>query len=67
MKWEDYVIKINGVKLTNLRFTDDVVIVASTLTELETIIRDLCDESALHGLSMNYSETKILSSNQILE
>lgn len=61
LNWENLGVEINGTKLNNLRFADDVVLIASSKEELETMIIELSAESVKHGLSMNYNKTKILT------
>lgn len=42
MDWEGKGIKINGRKLSNLRFADDLIIFAGSVEELEIMIAELC-------------------------
>ena len=61
LNWEDKGIFINGRKLNNLRFADDVTIISESLVELETCLNELSVESRKKGLKMNMDKTKILS------
>ncbi|XP_030750175.1 uncharacterized protein LOC115877964 [Sitophilus oryzae] len=50
--------------LNHLRFADDVVVLASSLEELQTMLEQLHHTSAQVGLKMNLSKTKILNENE---
>ncbi|KAI5717819.1 hypothetical protein M8J77_011797 [Diaphorina citri] len=63
LDWDNMGVSIDGSTLNNLRFADDVVLVASKKEDLKRMLEDLNKESNKHGLSMNYSKTKILSPN----
>eukprot|EP00973_Karenia_brevis_P030948 4269341-Karenia_brevis.AAC.1 len=49
------------IKLTNLRFADDVLIIASSLEEVRTMLDDLVTEAGKKGLSIHPGKTKIMS------
>ncbi|KAJ4438925.1 hypothetical protein ANN_14879 [Periplaneta americana] len=51
-------ISIDGRKLTNVSFADDVVLFATSRKRL-----DLCEESMAVGLTMNTSKTKLLTND----
>lgn len=53
LDWDKKVIKINGEYLNNLRFADDVVLIASKKEELENMIRDLHNKVQIAGLNIN--------------
>jgi calcineurin-like phosphoesterase family protein len=55
MRWhrKRYGININGRRLTNLRFADDIVIFAHRARELQEMLRDLNTKSKEVGLSQN--------------
>lgn len=65
LNWEEKGIRINGENLTNLRFADDVILVAKDLEELKTMLSELKVESQKHGLHMNMSKTNILTKEEI--
>jgi hypothetical protein len=50
--------------LTNLRFADDVVLVARTLPQAERMLRDLAEAAAVRGLELHIGKTKILSNSK---
>ena len=52
--------KIDGEIIDHLRFGDDVILLASSLEELQEIVQDLNKESKLIGLKMNLLKTKIM-------
>ena len=49
-------------RLTNLRFADDVLIIAKSLNQLTEMIRCLKDEAGKCGLELHPDKTKIISS-----
>ena len=63
LNWENKGTRINGTYLSNLRFADDVVIIAKNSKELGEMIGELKEESQKGGLLMNVSKTKIMSKN----
>ena len=56
-----YGININGKRLSNLRFADDIVLFAKSESELRKMMEELTDKSKEVGLEMNTSKTKIMS------
>ena len=48
--WGNHGVSINGSKLSNLRFVDDVTIIAQDLEELEISLNELSVVSMQHGL-----------------
>jgi hypothetical protein len=65
MRWhrKRYRININGRKLTNLRFADDIAIFAQTVRELQEILRELNTKSKEVGLTMNPTKTKVMTNH----
>ncbi|KAA5648860.1 hypothetical protein F3G64_36940, partial [Pseudomonas aeruginosa] len=53
-------ININGEYITHLRFADDNVIMAETMENLSTMLKDLSRASIRVGLNMNKEKTKIM-------
>lgn len=53
-------LEINGKRLGNLRFADDVVLVVESAEELQIMLNDLYLESKKGGIELNLSITKIL-------
>ena len=60
LNWQDKGISINGEKLSNLRFADDVGLLSSSLSELQDMINELQEESEKIGLKANMEKTKII-------
>ena len=50
----------HGTALTNLRFADDVLLFATSLPQLKTMIGELAAEAQLTGLELHPDKTKIL-------
>ncbi|KAI8420615.1 hypothetical protein MSG28_007859 [Choristoneura fumiferana] len=61
LDWNRFGININGEYITHLRFADDIVIMAESLEELNTMLSDLSIVSQQVGLKMNMDKTKIMS------
>ena len=55
IKWED-----TGINLSHLIFADDIVLVAKSAEELESMLNDIHLVSKPVGLSMNLSKTKVM-------
>ena len=53
-------ISINGEALTNLRFADDVLIVAENGIEIERSLNELHEESQKLGMRINMKKTKVM-------
>ena len=60
LNWQDKGININGEKLSNLRFADDVALLSRSLNELQDMINELQEESEKIGLKANMEKTKII-------
>ena len=53
-------ITINGERLSNLRFADDIVLFSETEEELERMLEDLNAEGKRDGMKMNKKKTKVM-------
>ena len=60
INWEDKEINIDGEHLSHLIFADDIVLVAKSPEELESMLTDIHLASKPVGLSMNLSKTKVM-------
>ena len=60
MELEDRGISINGHLLTNLRFADDLVLIAHTFEELQDLIDELHNKSTAAGLKIHPEKTKVM-------
>jgi hypothetical protein len=68
LKWEDRGIDVNGKKISNLRFADDVILLSSSEVELNEMIKELAKEGEKSGLTISVSKTKKLTNREnILE
>ena len=65
LDWNGLGTNINGEHLTHLRFADDVVLMAETLEDLNTMLEDLRNPSQQVGLKMNLDKTKIMSNAHV--
>ena len=66
LDWNGLGININGEYLTNLRFADDIVVLAETMDDLGTMLNDLSRVSQQVGLKMNMDKTKIMSNTHVV-
>ena len=60
INWEGKGINIDGEYLSHLIFADDIVLVAKSPQELESMLTDIHLASKPVGLSMNLSKTKVM-------
>jgi len=60
LKWEGKGVNVNGTWLSNLRFADDIVLIAKSKEELAEMIRELKDKSKEAELTMNMKKSKKL-------
>ncbi|XKL63185.1 hypothetical protein PGB90_005549 [Kerria lacca] len=65
LDWGDKGISINGEKVSNLRFADDVVIIAGSFNQLEEMLHELDNQGREAGLNINTNKTKILTNNSL--
>lgn len=61
VKWKDKGLQINGTKLSNLRFADDIVLISESMEELVGMIKELNEEGKKAGLSINIGKSKIIT------
>ena len=59
-------IKIAGRNINNLRYTDDITLMAESEEELESLLMKLKEESEKVGLKLNIQKTKIMASGPII-
>ena len=65
LDWQSNGIMIYGEYLTHLRFADDILLVSHDPLELQTMIRELNEESIKAGLKMNIKKTKVMMCNRL--
>ena len=54
-------IKIAGTNINNIRFRDDVTIMAKSNEELKSLLMKVKEESEKAGLKLNIQKTKIMA------
>lgn len=64
LKWSSLGLNIDGLRLSNLRFADDVVLMSESNTDLLQMVKELKLASAKSGLKINKEKTKILSNSE---
>ena len=61
LNWENRGLNIDGRNLTNLRFADDIVLLADNLKDIKDMLQELQNACADVGLQMNISKTKYMT------
>ena len=59
-------IKISGRNINNLRYADDITLMAESEEELKSLLMRVKEESEKAGLKLNIQKTKIMASNPII-
>ena len=60
ISWKGRGIKIDGEYLSHLIFTDDIVLIAKSTSELQKMVQDIHEASKSVGLNMNLGKTKVM-------
>ena len=55
-------IKIAGRNINNLRYADDIILMAENKEELRSLLMKVKEESEKAGLKLNIQKTKIMAS-----
>ena len=58
-------IKIVGKNISNLRYADDITLMAESEEELKSLLMKVKEESKKVGLKLNIQKTKIMASGPI--
>ena len=58
-------IKIAGRNINNLRYADDITLMADSKEELKSLLMKVKEESEKLGLKFNIQKTKIMASSPI--
>uniref|UniRef100_A0AC11CXP0 Uncharacterized protein n=1 Tax=Ovis aries TaxID=9940 RepID=A0AC11CXP0_SHEEP len=58
-------IKIAGRSISNLRYADDITLMAESEEELKSLLMKVKEESEKIGLKLNFQKTKIMASGPI--
>ena len=53
-------IKVGGKTITNLRYADDVILIAGSIDELQSLVNKVNEASTQAGLHLNTSKTKVM-------
>ena len=64
LEWENFGYNIDGQNLTNLRFADDIILIAKTKAELQEMVQQLYNASKNVGLKMNKKKTQVMHNSQ---
>ena len=59
-------IKIAGRNINNLRYTDDISLMAKSDEELRSLLIEVKEESEKVGLKLNIQKTKLMASGPII-
>ena len=59
-------IKIAGRNINNLRYADDITLMAESKEELKSLLMKVIEESEKVGLKLNIQKTKIMVSGPII-
>ena len=59
-------IKIARKNINNLRYADDITLMAESEEELKSLLMKLKEESGTIGLKLNFQKTKIMASSPII-
>ena len=54
-----------GLNISDLRYTDDITLMAESKEELKSLLMKVKEESEKAGLKLNIQKTKIMESNPI--
>ena len=57
--------KIAGRNINNLRYSDDIILMAESKGELKSLLKKVKEESEKVGLKLNIQKTKIMASGPI--
>ena len=58
-------IKIAGRNINNLRYSDDITLMAESQEELKSLFMKVKEESEIAGIKLNIQKTKVMASSPI--
>ena len=64
LDWENKGVNINGKKISNLRFADDIILLSNSEDKLNDMISELAKEGAKSGLTISIQKTKKLANQE---
>ncbi|KAK6057036.1 hypothetical protein COOONC_05452 [Cooperia oncophora] len=60
LNWDNKGVAVDGKKLSNLRFADDIVLISNNSREMNSLLNELCEAGKAIGLSMNMRKTQTM-------
>ncbi|KAK6034258.1 hypothetical protein COOONC_28232 [Cooperia oncophora] len=60
LDWDEKGINVDGKKLSNIRFVDDIVLISQNSTELQRMLEELNNVGKAIGLTMNRNKTEVM-------
>ena len=60
LSWPTWCCSFNGVRLSNLRFADDIILFAESEEKLKDMLEDLNNEGKTDGVKLNKKNMKIM-------
>ena len=60
LDWQEKGIRVNGTYLSNLRFADDIAIIAQDANTLQDMMQELAQPSEAFKLKINTINTKVM-------
>lgn len=60
LEWEEKGFPIDGKKISNLRFADDIVLISTNTEEMQIMVNELNVAGKRIGLEMNMEKTKVM-------
>ncbi|EPB74002.1 hypothetical protein ANCCEY_06888 [Ancylostoma ceylanicum] len=61
LNWDDKGLMIDGKKLSNLRFADDIVLISDNRLEMNQLLNELNEAGKAIGLEMNMKKTQMMA------
>ncbi|EPB70434.1 hypothetical protein ANCCEY_10474 [Ancylostoma ceylanicum] len=61
LNWDDKGLTIDGKKLSNLRFADDIVLISHNTPEMNQLLNELNEAGKAIGLEMNLKKTQMMA------
>ncbi|KAK6039147.1 hypothetical protein COOONC_23348 [Cooperia oncophora] len=66
LNWDDKGYLIDGKRISNLRFADDIVLISDNTVEMEEMVNELDMIGQKIGLEMNMSKTKMMVNHCVM-
>uniref|UniRef100_F1KYC2 LINE-1 reverse transcriptase n=1 Tax=Ascaris suum TaxID=6253 RepID=F1KYC2_ASCSU len=65
LDWQNKGVNVDGKKLSHLRFADDIVLISHSFNQIKKMLKELEVRSAIVGLRLNASKTKLMSNREL--